>query len=244
MRIPLTKYGWPQVVIFPAGLLAVMVVFLLGTQHQLSLGSRLIGAGLLAVILIWVLCFFRDPQRHCPSDKNLLLAPADGQVTDIETIQEDNFINGAALRIGIFLSIFDTHINRAPCNVKVEKITYKKGKYKNAMNPQSGRVNESNDLHLLRTDSPQDRLIVRQISGAIARRIVCDKVQGMELTGGQKFGMIKFGSRTELYLLLREAATPGSERYPTGAGVKCLVQIGDKVKAGLTPLVKYEMPGT
>ncbi len=243
MRIPLTKYGWPQVVIFPAGLLAVMVVFLLGTQHQLSLGPRLIGAGLLTVILIWVLCFFRDPQRRCPSDKNLLLAPADGQVTDIETIQEDNFINGVALRIGIFLSIFDTHINRAPCNVKVEKITYKKGKYKNAMNPQSGRVNESNDLHLLRTDNPQDRLIVRQISGAIARRIVCDKVQGMELTGGQKFGMIKFGSRTELYLLLREAATPGSERYPTVAGVKCLVQIGDKVKAGLTPLVKYEMLG-
>ena len=241
MRIPLTKYGWPQVVIYPAVLLAVMVVFLLGTQHQLSLGSRLIGAGLLTVILIWVLCFFRDPQRRCPSDKNLLLAPADGQVTDIETIQEDNFINGVALRIGIFLSIFDTHINRAPCNVKVEKITYRKGKYKNAMNPQSGRVNESNDLYLVRIDSPQDRLIVRQISGAIARRIVCDKVQGRELTGGQKFGMIKFGSRTELYVPLRDPATLGSDRYPPVAGAKCLVQIGDKVKAGLTPLVKYEI---
>jgi len=244
MRIPLTKYGWPQVVIFPAVVLAVMVVFLLGTQHQLGLGSRLIGAGLLAVILMWSLMFFRDPQRRCPSDKNLLLAPADGQVTDIETIQEYNFINGAALRIGIFMSIFDTHINRAPCNVKVEKITYRKGKFKNAMNPESGRVNESNDLHLVRTDSPQDKLIVRQISGAIARRIVCDKVQGMELTGGQKFGMIKFGSRTELYVPLREAATPGSERDPPAVGVKCLVQIGDKVKAGLTPLVRYEMPGT
>ena len=241
MRIPLTKYGWPQVVIFPAVVLAVMVVFLLGTQHQLGLGSRLIGAGLLAVILMWSLMFFRDPQRRCPSDKNLLLAPADGQVTDIETIQEYNFINGAALRIGIFMSIFDTHINRAPCNVKVEKITYRKGKFKNAMNPESGRVNESNDLYLLRTDSPEDKLIVRQISGAIARRIVCDKVQGMELTGGQKFGMIKFGSRTELYVPLHKAATPGSERHPPAAGVKCLVQIGDKVKAGLTPLVRYEI---
>jgi len=228
MRIPLTKYGCPQVVIFPAVVLALMVVFLLGTQHQLSLGSRLIGAGLLAVILIWVLCFFRDPERRCPSDKNLLLAPADGQVTDIETVGENIFIGGAALRIGIFMSIFNTHINRAPCNVKIEKITYKKGKYKNAMNPQSSQVNESNDLNLVRTDSPQDKLIVRQISGAIARRIVCDKVEGRELTGGQKFGMIKFGSRTELYVPLSKSA-------------KCLVQIGDKVKAGLTPLVKYEI---
>ncbi len=241
MRIPLTKYGWPQVVIFPAVLLTVMIVFLLSTQHQLGLGPRLTGAGLLAVILIWSLMFFRDPERRCPSDRNLLLAPADGKITDIETVRKNDFISGTTLRIGIFLSIFDTHINRAPCNVKVEKITYRKGKFKNAMNPQSGRVNESNDLHLIRTDSPQDRLIVRQISGAIARRIVCDKVQGMELTGGQKFGMIKFGSRTELYVPLREAATPGSERHPPAAGVKCLVQIGDKVKAGLTPLVKYEI---
>ncbi|GAI39007.1 unnamed protein product, partial [marine sediment metagenome] len=211
----------------------------LNTHYSLVASSAIISIeALLAVILIWVLCFFRDPERQCPSDGNLLLAPADGHVTDIETVDDPPAFlrkqeggGGAALRIGIFLSIFDTHINRAPCNVKVEKITYKKGKYKNAMNPQSGRVNESNDLYLVRTDSPQDRLIVRQISGAIARRIVCDKVEGRELTGGQKFGMIKFGSRTELYVPLREAATLGSERYPPAAGVKCLVKIGDKVKA-------------
>jgi phosphatidylserine decarboxylase len=95
------------------------------------------------------------------------------------------------------------------------------------MNPQSGRVNESNTLNLIRTDDPKDKLIVRQISGAIARRIVCDTTEGRELTGGQKFGMLKFGSRTELYVPIREEA-------------KCLVRIGDKVKAGLTPLVKYE----
>jgi len=182
---------------------------------------------LLAVILIWSLTFFRDPKRRCPSDSNLLLAPADGQITDIGTVEKNDFIGGTALRIGIFLSIFNTHINRAPCNVKVEKITYRKGKYKNAMNPLSSQVNESNDLSLIRTDDPQDKLIVRQISGAIARRIVCDKTEGQELAGGEKFGMIKFGSRTELYVPLRENA-------------KCLVQIGDKVKAGLTALVKYE----
>jgi phosphatidylserine decarboxylase len=96
------------------------------------------------------------------------------------------------------------------------------------MNPSSGRVNNSVDLELVRTDSPRDKLIVRQISGAIARRIVCRADEGQELTGGQTFGMIKFGSRTELFYPLRENA-------------KCLVQVGDKVKAGLTPLVRYEM---
>ncbi len=230
MRIPLTKYGWPQVVIFPAVVLAAMVVWLLTGKVFLPLWAIVSIETLLAIVMIWGLAFFRDPYRSCPSDKNLLLAPADGKITDIETVEND-YIGGTAIRIGIFLSIFNVHINRAPCNVKVEKITYKQGKYKNAKNPQAGRVNESNDLGLVRTDSPRERLIVRQISGAIARRIVCETSQGQKLTGGEKFGMIKFGSRTELYLPARENA-------------KCLVQIGDKVKAGLTPLVKYSMLDT
>jgi len=227
MRIPLTKYGWPQVVIFPVVVIAAMIAVGLGTTAVLPLWAMISIEVLLGAILIWILCFFRDPERSCPSDSNLLLAPADGRITDIEKVENKDFIGGAALRVGIFLSIFNTHINRAPCNVKVEKITYKKGKYKNALNPESARVNESNELWLTRTDSPQDRLIVRQISGAIARRIVCDKIEGQQLTGGEKFGMLKFGSRTELYVTLRENA-------------KCMVKIGDKVKAGLTPLIKYE----
>jgi len=227
MRIPLTKYGWPQVVVYPLAVLIAMVILPLSTGTALRPWVIVTIEILLAAILLWSLSFFRDPYRRCPSDKNLLLAPADGQVTDIETVEEKNFLGGTALRIGIFMSIFSAHINRSPCNVKVEKITYRKGKHKNAMNPQSGRVNESNDLALLRTDHPKDKLLVRQISGAIARRIVCDTNAGQELTGGEKFGMIKFGSRTELYLPARENA-------------KCLVRIGDKVKAGLTVLVRYE----
>jgi len=214
-------------VIFPAIVLVVMIVYLvLGILYLGVWAIILIEAGL-AVVLIWVLSFFRDPYRLCPKETNLLLSPADGGITDIEFVEENNFIGERAIRIGIFLSIFDAHINRAPCNVKVERIRHKKGKYKNAMNPESGRVNESNDLYITRTDSPEDRLIVRQISGAIARRIVCATKEGQELTGGEKFGMIKFGSRTELYV-------------PARANVKCLVRIGDRVKAGLTPLVKYE----
>ncbi len=182
---------------------------------------------ILAVVLVWVLVFFRDPYRAVPLDKDILLAPADGKITDIEVVDEDGFIGGPALRIGIFLNIFDVHINRAPCNAKVEKITHRQGRYKNAMSPESGQVNESNDLWLIRTDSPQDRVIVRQISGAIARRIVCRASEGQSLTGGEKFGMIKFGSRTELYV-------------PVRGDARCVVKVGDKVKAGLSVLVRYE----
>ena len=131
------------------------------------------------------------------------------------------------LKIGIFLSIFNTHINRAPCNVTVEQIEYKKGKYKDARNPLASKVNESNTLKLIRTDYPNDRLIVRQISRAIARRIVCKTSQGQSLKIGEKFGMIKFGSRTELLLPHRE-------------DTKCMVKVGDKVKAGLSTIVRYE----
>ena len=225
MRIPLTKYGWPQVVTFPAMIIAIMAVCLLAPLPVWVLCWL---EAIFAVVLIWIFSFFRDPKRTIPQDKNLLLSPADGTVTDIETIAENDFIGAPAVRIGVFLSVFDVHINRAPCGVKVEKIIYKKGKFKDARDAQAGRVNESNDLYLVRTEGPADKLIVRQISGAIARRIVCEAKEGQNLTGGQKFGMIKFGSRTELYI-------------PAGDNVKCLVRVGDKVKAGLTPLVKYEM---
>lgn len=240
MRLMLTKYGWPQVVIFPAAIAGVMIVCLMTGILFLPLWAVISAEVFLSAVLVWVLSFFRDPHRHCPSGKNLLLSPADGRITDIEMVEENNFIGGAAMRIGIFLSIFDAHINRAPCNVTVERITYKKGRYKNAMNPRAGLVNESNDLVLVRADEPKDRLIVRQISGAVAKRIVCASGEGQALAGGEKFGMIKFGSRTELYVPLSSCIVRDAIRdaeYET----KCLVRIGDKVKAGLTPLVKYEI---
>jgi phosphatidylserine decarboxylase len=227
MRVPLTKYGWPEVVVFPAIMLGAMIVYLVVGILYLSTWVVISIEAILAIILIWVLSFFRDPYRPCPKEANLLLSPADGGVTDIEIVEEKDFIGNHVIRIGIFLSIFNVHINRSPCNAKVEKINYKKGRYKNAMSLESGRVNESNDLYMVRTDDPQDKLIVRQISGAIARRIVCAIEEGQELTGGEQFGMIKFGSRTELYV-------------PARANVKCLVRTGDKVKAGITPLVRYE----
>jgi len=241
MRMPLTKYGRPQVLTIPAALLVVMALLFGAGSFYLPGRLVVVFELILAALTVWVISFFRDPRRQAPNDSVLLLAPADGRITDIEIVEENEFIGGPVVRIGIFLNIFNVHINRAPCNVRVEKITHKKGKYKNAMNPYSGRVNESNDLWLVRTDSPLDRLIVRQISGAIARRIVCEAVPGQNLAGGEKFGMIKFGSRTELYV-------PTGEDGDSAAGgknaakqkPKLLVKTGDKVKAGLTGLVRYE----
>ncbi len=224
MRIPLTKYGWPQVVIFPAFILAAMTAFFIA---DLSFWATIVIELVFSIVLIWILSFFRDPYRVIPDDKDILLSPADGTIRDIEAVKND-FIGGPALRIGIFLSIFSVHINRSPCNAKVEKVTYKKGQFRDARDPQASQVNESNSLALVRIDSPNDRLVVRQISGAVAQRIVCRAAEGEQLAGGQKFGMIKFGSRTELYV-------------PAGNNKKLLVKIGDKVKAGLTPLVKYEI---
>jgi phosphatidylserine decarboxylase len=113
-----------------------------------------------------------------------------------------------------------------PCAARVERTTYKKGMFKNAMSPDSAKVNESNDILAGQLGYPQDKMVIRQISGAIARRIVCFADDGQEFTGGQQFGMIKFGSRTELYL-------------PQRAELICRIEIGDKVKAGITTLARY-----
>ena len=226
MRIPLTKYGLPQVVVYPVVVVTGMLAVALVWPASMSRWTLAALEALLAAILAWALTFFRDPQRRISRDDTVLAAPSDGKVTDIETLDENEFIDGPALRVGIFLSIFNTHINRAPCEGTVETIAYRRGRYVNAMNPLSSKVNESNALVMVRTNEPRDRLVVRQISGAIARRIVCAARQGQELARGEKFGMIKFGSRTELYV-------------PAGERIECLVQVGDKVKAGVTPVARY-----
>ncbi len=227
MRIPLTKYGLPEMLVYP-GIIAVLMVGVgLAGLAGLSVWAVALAEGLLALVLVWALSFFRDPRREPPQDETLLLAPADGKVVDIATVENADFIGGPALRVGIFLSIFNTHINRAPCDVRVERITYRPGRYVNALNPLAGKVNEANSVALVRTSDPRDRLLVRQISGAIARRIVCAAREGQQLAGGEQFGMIKFGSRTELYV-------------PASAKIECVVHIGDKVKAGVSPLVKYK----
>ena len=227
MKIPLTKYGLPQAAAFGAMILVVMItVYIAGASDIMSPTAVTIVEVIMGILLVWVLAFFRDPQRDIPDGDNIFVSPADGKVTDIDVVEENDVIGGRVIKIGIFLSIFDVHINRTPCAVRIDKITYKPGQYKNAMNPSSGLVNESNDIAMTRLTEPKDVLLVRQISGAIARRIVCEAEVGADFACGERFGMIKFGSRTELYVPARD-------------DVKCVVKVGDKVKAGETVLAKY-----
>ena len=181
---------------------------------------------ILLVVLVWVFSFFRDPNRTIAQDATLLLSPADGTIAALETLDSYPGFDGPVLRVEIFLNIFNVHINRTPCAAKIGTVTYKPGKFLDARNAECSKVNEANEIEMFRIDEPKDRLLVRQISGAIARRIVCEAKTDQSFVTGEKFGMIKFGSCTELFVPVRD-------------NLECTAAVGDKVKAGLTILARY-----
>ncbi len=154
------------------------------------------------VLILWLagVAFFRDPVRRIPEDlePGTMLSPADGVVKSVLTVDHHEVTGGPAMVIRIFLSVLNVHINRSPIDGEVAEITYRPGKFLDARKEESAKVNESN-LVVLRMDSG-DLVGVRQISGAIARRIVCPLQIGDRLSRGQRYGMIKFGSTTELIL--------------------------------------------
>jgi phosphatidylserine decarboxylase len=220
MRVPLTRYGLAEIVwlgaLFAGAIAACAVWF------PPALPVPILALGIL-------LYFFRDPKRRVPPGDEKILAPADGKVVEIAEVDEQNFIGGRALRIGIFLSILDVHINRAPCAGRTEYIAYEKGKFLNALRPKAARENENNSVGLVAEHLGNLRVLVRQISGVIARRIVCECRLDQKLDRGEKFGMIKFGSRTELYL-------------PLEARADVQVKVGQKVKAGESVLAIVDPP--
>ena len=225
MRVPFTRFGLPQLIVYPLVTLILMALLFFVPINSIWLFMAEI---VLFMVFLWMLSFFRDPARKITLDETVLLSPADGTITDISPL-DDSALGEKALRIGIFLSVFNVHINRAPCSVRVQKASYKKGEFRNALSPESGRINESNDILMVRLSEPKETLLVRQISGAIARRIVCEAKEADEYRQGEAFGMIKFGSRTELYLPARE-----QDHFEVA------VKAGDKVAAGITPLVRYK----
>jgi len=221
--MPLTRYGLPQVVVYPLLIFILMLVLFIVFRPACWLIPVEV---VLFFVLVWMFSFFRDPVRIIVPDETILYSPADATITDIDEIEVEDL--GKALRIGMFLSIFNVHINRMPCTVRIEKVTYKKGKFLNAMSPEAYRANEANDTLVTRLSEPKDRLLVRQVTGAIARHIVCEAREGSEYRQGEAFGMMKFGSRAELYI-----PAAGDGKYEVA------VKIGDPVRAGLTPLVRY-----
>jgi phosphatidylserine decarboxylase len=173
----------------------------------------------------WAVSFFRDPARRVDRPAHVLFAPADGKITAIDELDEHPAGIGPCVRIRIFLSLFNVHINRMPCATSVRSIEMKPGKFLNAMKPESSDLNESNTL-ILEPEAPYEGpMVLRQIAGLIARTIVCHAKVGDRFASGDRIGMIKFGSGTELVL-------------PKQAGLTWRVEVGQTVRAGLTPLAE------
>jgi phosphatidylserine decarboxylase len=180
---------------------------------------------LLTLLWFQLVFFFRDPQRPVPADANALLSPADGTITDVGEVDAPDFPGGRALRVGIFLSIFNVHVNRIPRSGRVVAVRYFPGAFLDARNPECAVRNEQLWIDLEETDSGRP-VRVKQISGAIARRIVCWLKPGNAVKAGDRYGMIKFGSRTEVLL-------------PAGEACEVLVKVGDPVKGCSTVLLRF-----
>jgi len=209
-----------------------------GLAELLLLSGSCFALALIAALVYWpvsfvpaalglfVISFFRNPRRVIPDAPGQVVAPADGKVVTIEELPHDDYVGGRAVLIGIFLSVFNVHVNRSPVAARVVGLTYRRGKFLNALRAASAQENEQMAVRLEENAFPHRRLIVRQIAGAIARRIVCWVAPGEELDRGEQFGMIKLGSRTELVL-------------PWEPGLQVRVAVGDHVRAGSSVMAQY-----
>ena len=207
----------------PALLLgAVAFLLLSGWGSGSWAGAYGLWRGLVFLPGLFALNFFRDPQRLISPEPRDIVSPADGVVTLVEPVESTPWYSGPCMRVSIFLNVFNVHVNRSPADATIAKIERQAGLFKSAMAADSAEVNEANTLWL---ETPHGPMTVRQVAGLIARRIVCPAQVGERLLKGERFGMIRFGSRTELYL-------------PRGADV--VVRVGQKVRGGATVVARCE----
>lgn len=171
----------------------------------------------LFLTFVFVTCFFRNPQRKTPNEANAVISPADGQVIKIEDVAENDLLSGPSKKISIFMNVFNVHVNRIPYSGTVDSIRYHEGRFFSANLDKASTLNERNSV-LIKTDDGKEILTI-QIAGLIARRIECWIKEGMNVKKGDRFGIIRFGSRLEVFL-------------PSDSVTA--VNIGDKVKAGET----------
>jgi phosphatidylserine decarboxylase len=202
---------WP-ILIFAA----LMVIFL---PHERWWSCTLSSISL--VLLLFTISFFRDPTRTVPADPKIIVAPADGRIVEIRPVMEPHFLGGEATMVAIFLSVFDVHVQRAPIDGKIAFVQYNKGKFLDARDVNASLQNENRVVGIESADG--FRVTVRQIAGLIARRIVSWADQGATLAKGEHFGMIRFGSRVELFL---------------PQGTEIAAKVGDYAKGGETIIAR------
>jgi phosphatidylserine decarboxylase len=174
---------------------------------------------ILAAITVFIISFFRNPERHFQNKDKLVICPADGKIIKIEEVDVDGTIKGKFKKISIFMNVFNVHVNRAPYDGTIEKIHYHEGKFLSANLDKASKENERNEI-MIRTKDGRAIWAV-QIAGLVARRIVCWTSEGANIKKGERFGLIRFGSRVEVFL-------PPDSRVA--------VNLNDKVRAGQTPL--------
>ncbi|MGP0629499.1 phosphatidylserine decarboxylase family protein [Nitrospina sp. 32_T5] len=211
MRIPIVADGFRFII--PLAL--VTVVFAALSMHW---GTLFFG-----LALLFCLNFFRDPERAIPQKDNVVVSPADGKVVEIAE-DTDPLLKEPMMRVSIFLNVFNVHVNRVPVAGRIEAVRYNKGSFLNAASHKASAENEQNALLI---DTGREQVLMKQIAGLIARRIVCWAKEGDRYELGQRMGLIRFGSRTDLFL-------PRSSRIE--------VQVGDKVSGG-SSIIGFLDPG-
>jgi len=205
---------------------AVFVVVAYFLTREMSLIPRLVIMVLAIDVLALVLFFFRDPDRTLPPgvDPNaVIVAPADGRVVEVKDVSDIPYVGGPGKQLSIFLSILDVHVNRVPGSGVIERATYVPGEYLVAWHPKASEKNERSEFVLRLKNNT--RILFRQITGVIARRIVYDIDAGSEVTAGGRFGIMKFGSRMDVVI---------------PDGITFVVGKGDRVKAGVTVLARLD----
>lgn len=202
-QYPISRDGWLYLAI-----LAVLTVVAYWAWPWLAI--------LPGFLFLFVLYFFRNPERTIPTDELTLVSPADGVVMDVERVFEDQFFNGESIRVRIFLSLFNVHVNRSPMAGDVVFRAYREGKMLPAFKSHASELNEKNYVGIQNNTL---RILVTQVTGFVARRIVCWVNKGDKVTKGERFGLIKFGSCTEVFV-------------PTH--VEIMVSPGEKVRGGVS----------
>lgn len=216
----ISLYGWTYwAPILLGGILAFITLAAIALASAENAPVAWSLAGIVALLTFACLAFYRDFDRPIPREPNLMVAPADGKVTEITQLSHYGPFSGPALKVSIFLSVLDVHVNRSPCDGTVLWTRYEEGLFLDARHPECTDKNQSNTIALGEGNMKTPSVVVKQIVGAIARRIIAPVNVGERLTRGQRFGMIAFGSRTELYV-------------PAGDNWQVAVPLNSHVKGG------------
>ena len=205
---------------FIVGAWAVALV-LIGMAMARTSAGWVVAAALWGVLAVWVVAFFRDPERVWSRGDRLIVAPADGKVVGVTEVDEPAFFNGRAQRISIFMNVFDCHVNRYPTDGTVAYRHYHPGEFGHAGAEKASLSNEQSSIGLV---TARGKVLIRQIAGLVARRIVTDHVPGQAVRQGERLGMIRFGSRVDLFLPL---------------GTRVLAHVGDTTRVGVTVVAEW-----